>query len=135
MDIRHTATTCPYCGCGCGLTLETSQGRILRTSPTPHSPVNEGRLCIKGWNVHDFVQHADRLRKPLLRTGSQWQNLDWDNALDIAAARLAHIRDTYGPDSIGVLTSARCTNEENYLLQKFTRCALRTNNIDHCARL
>ena len=71
----------------------------------------------------------------LLRTEQGWQSLDWESALDHAAGELARIRDQYGPDSIGVLTSARCTNEENYLLQKLTRCALGTNNIDHCARL
>ena len=120
MDIRHTATTCPYCGCGCGLTLETAEGRIQRSVPTPDSPVNRGKLCVKGWNVHEFIQHPDRLKTPLLRTEQGWQSLDCDQ---------------YGPDSIGVLTSARCTNEENYLLQKLTRCALGTNNIDHCARL
>ncbi len=135
MDIRHTATTCPYCGCGCGLTLETAEGRIQRSVPTPDSPVNRGKLCVKGWNVHEFIQHPDRLKTPLLRTEQGWQSLDWESALDHAAGELARIRDQYGPDSIGVLTSAPCTNEENYLLQKLTRCALGTNNIDHCARL
>ena len=135
MDIRPTATTCPYCGCGCGLTLETAEGRIQRSVPTPDSPVNRGKLCVKGWNVHEFIQHPDRLKTPLLRTEQGWQSLDWESALDHAAGELARIRDQYGPDSIGVLTSARCTNEENYLLQKLTRCALGTNNIDHCARL
>lgn len=85
--------------------------------------------------MHEFIQHPDRLKTPLLRTGQGWQPLDWESALDHAARELARIRDQYGPDSIGVLTSARCTNEENYLLQKLTRCALGTNNIDHCARL
>ena len=66
MDIRHTATTCPYCGCGCGLTLETAEGRIQRSVPTPDSPVNRGKLCVKGWNVHEFIQHPDRLKTPLL---------------------------------------------------------------------
>ncbi len=135
MTIRHTSTVCPYCGCGCGLTLETAEGRILRTVPTADAPVNQGRLCVKGWNVHDFVQHPDRLTQPLLREGRECRPLDWESALDHAARELCRIRDTYGPDSIGILTSARCTNEENYLLQKFARCAVGTHNIDHCARL
>ena len=104
MDIRHTATTCPYCGCGCGLTLETAEGRIQRSVPTPDSPVNRGKLCVKGWNVHEFIQHPDRLKTPLLRTEQGWQSLDWESALDHAAGELARIRDQYGPDSIGVLT-------------------------------
>ena len=89
MDIRHTATTCPYCGCGCGLTLETAEGRIQRSVPTPDSPVNRGKLCVKGWNVHEFIQHPDRLKTPLLRTGQGWQPLDWESALDHAARELA----------------------------------------------
>ena len=93
MDIRHTATTCPYCGCGCGLTLETAEGRIQRSVPTPDSPVNRGKLCVKGWNVHEFIQHPDRLKTPLLRTGQGWQPLDWESALDHAARELARIRD------------------------------------------
>ena len=74
MDIRHTATTCPYCGCGCGLTLETAEGRIQRSVPTPDSPVNRGKLCVKGWNVHEFIQHPDRLKTPLLRTEQGWKS-------------------------------------------------------------
>lgn len=135
MNIQHTATICPYCGCGCGLTLETAEGRIQRSVPTPDSPVNGGKLCVKGWNVYEFVQHQDRLTKPLLRQGDGWRPLDWESALDHAGSELARIRDAYGPDSIAVLTSARCTNEENYLLQKLARCAVGTNNVDHCARL
>lgn len=135
MDIRHTATICPYCGCGCGLTLETEEERIQRAVPTPASPVNRGKLCIKGWNVHEFIQHPDRLTRPLLRTARGWTPLDWESALEHAAGELKRIRDDTGPESLAVLTSARCTNEENYLLQKLTRCAIGSNNIDHCARL
>ena len=91
MDIRHTATTCPYCGCGCGLTLETAEGRIQRSVPTPDSPVNRGKLCVKGWNVHEFIQHPDRLKTPLLRTEQGWQSLDWESALDHAAGELARM--------------------------------------------
>lgn len=139
MDTRYTATTCPYCGCGCGLTLESAGGDevkdILRALPAPNSPVSQGKLCIKGWNAHEFVRHPDRLMSPLQRTDGAWKALSWKEAFELAGKKLAHIRDKYGPDSIGVLSSARCINEENYLLQKLTRCALGTNNIDHCARL
>jgi predicted molibdopterin-dependent oxidoreductase YjgC len=103
--------------------------------PSKTSPTNKGRLCIKGWNVHEFVQHPDRLKTPLIRESGSFREASWDEALGYAAGELRRIRDKYGPDSIGFLTSARCTNEENYILQKFARTAIGTNNVDHCARL
>lgn len=128
-------TTCPYCAVGCGMVLEVLQGRIVRTLPSKTSPTNKGRLCIKGWNVHEFVQHPDRLKTPLIRENGRFRQASWDEALGYAAGELRRIRDAHGPDSIGFLTSARCTNEENYLLQKFARAVIGTNNVDHCARL
>jgi predicted molibdopterin-dependent oxidoreductase YjgC len=92
-------------------------------------------LCVKGWAVHEFVMSPNRLTNPLVREGETFEESSWDGALDLAATRLKEIKGKYGPDSIAVLTSAKCTNEENYLLQKFTRAAIGTNNIDHCARL
>jgi predicted molibdopterin-dependent oxidoreductase YjgC len=97
--------------------------------------VNEGKLCVKGWTVHEFVTSPNRLTQPLVRKGDLLEESSWDGALDLAVKRLKEIKGEYGPDSIGVLTSAKCTNEENYLLQKFCRAAIGTNNIDHCARL
>jgi len=135
MDYRSIVTTCPYCACGCGLLLEVLDGRIVRTLPSKTSPTNHGKLCIKGWNVHEFVQHSDRLETPLLRKGNAQAECGWEEALEHAAGELCRIRDAYGPDSIGCLTSARCTNEENYLFQKLVRTAIGTNNVDHCARL
>lgn len=135
MQCEHVITTCPYCACGCGLCLQVTEGRITATLPSRTSPTNRGKLCVKGWNVHEFVQHPQRLTAPLLRDGSARREVSWDTALSHAAAELRRIRDTYGPDSIGFLTSARCTNEENYLLQKFSRAVIGTNNVDHCARL
>ena len=135
MDFTTTHTTCPYCACGCGLLLEVLDGRIVSTLPSKTNVTNKGKLCIKGWNVHEFVQHPTRLQKPLLRRNGSFQEISWDEALGHAAGELGRIRDTYGPDSIGFLTSARCTNEENYLLQKLARAAIGTNNVDHCARL
>jgi len=135
MEFRTVLTTCPYCGCGCGLLLEVLDGKLIGTLPSKTSPVNEGKLCVKGWNVHEFVISPNRLTKPLLRQGETFDESSWDGALDLAATRLREIKGKYGPDSIAVLTSAKCTNEENYLLQKFTRAAIGTNNIDHCARL
>lgn len=135
MQCEHVITTCPYCACGCGLCLQVIDGRIVTTLPSRTSPTNQGKLCIKGWNVHEFVQHPHRLKAPLLRNGSGAREVSWDSALSHAASELRRIRDTYGPDSIGFLSSARCTNEENYLLQKFARAVIGTNNVDHCARL
>lgn len=135
MEFRTVLTTCPYCGCGCGLLLEVLDGKLIGTLPSKTSPVNEGKLCIKGWNAHEFVMSPMRLTKPMVRKGGGLKESSWDEALEIAVKHLKEIKERYGPESIGVLTSAKCTNEENYLLQKFTRAALGTNNIDHCARL
>lgn len=135
MRYENVVTTCPYCACGCGLCLEVVEDRIVRVIPSKTSPTNKGKLCIKGWNVHEFVQHPTRLKTPLMRNGDGLEEASWEDALGHAARELARIRDAYGPDSIGFLTSARCTNEENYLLQKFARTAIGTNNVDHCARL
>jgi predicted molibdopterin-dependent oxidoreductase YjgC len=110
-------------------------GQIVRTMPSKSSPTNKGNLCIKGWNVHEFVQHPDRLKSPLMRDGESFREASWEEALSHATSELRRIRDVHGPDSIAFLTSARCTNEENYILQKFARTAIGTNNVDHCARL
>jgi formate dehydrogenase alpha subunit len=135
MGFKTVLTTCPYCGCGCGLLLEVLDGKLIGTLPSKTSPVNEGKLCVKGWTVHEFVSSSNRLTQPLVRNGASLEESSWQEALDLAAKRLKEIKERYGSDSIGVLTSAKCTNEENYLLQKFARAALGTNNVDHCARL
>jgi predicted molibdopterin-dependent oxidoreductase YjgC len=99
--------------------------------------VAQGGLCIKGWNAHAFVGHEDRVKTPLIRDpgDSEFRQATWDEALDLVAQKLDAIKAEHGPDAIGVLASAKCTNEENYLLQKFTRAVIGTNNVDHCARL
>lgn len=103
--------------------------------PAKDGPGNEGRLCIKGWTVDEFVQHQDRLRHPLARRGGKLQEVSWDEALDEAASTLLRIRDQYGPESVGFVGSARCTNEETYVYQKWARAVFGHNHIDHCARL
>lgn len=135
MEYRNTLTTCTYCGCGCNLFLESLDGRLTGTLPCKTSPVNEGKLCIKGWNVHEFVQSEKRLKKPLLRKNGELVEVSWEEALDFTASRLKAIKEAHGPDSVGFLASAKVTNEENYLMQKFARAAIGTNNVDHCARL
>ncbi len=135
MDYKTVMSICPYCGCGCGLYLESVNGKLVGTIPSFTHPINQGSLCIKGWAAHEFVESSQRLQMPLWRRGANLEETDWETAVYYAADRLRAIRDRYGPDSIGVLSSAKCTNEENYLLSKFVRTVLSTNNIDHCARL
>jgi predicted molibdopterin-dependent oxidoreductase YjgC len=135
MDYKNVITTCPYCGCGCGFYLEVLDGQIIGTIPCKTNPVNEGKLCIKGWNVHEFIQSPKRLTRPLLRKSGSLTEVSWDEALDYTASKLSEIRENNGSNSIAFLASAKVTNEENYLLQKFARAAVGTNNVDHCARL
>jgi predicted molibdopterin-dependent oxidoreductase YjgC len=115
--------------------LEVMDGKVTGTLPSMNHPVSEGSLCIKGWNAHEPVHSEKRLAKPLIRKGDAFTEVGWDEAISKVASELARIRDQYGPNSLGVLTSAKCTNEENYLMMKLTRAVLGTNNIDHCARL
>jgi predicted molibdopterin-dependent oxidoreductase YjgC len=135
MDYKNVQTICPYCGCGCAINLEVLDGEIVGVLPVNDHPVSQGGLCIKGWNAHTFVQHQDRLKTPLIRENGTFREASWDEALQLVADNLYRAKSESGPDSIGVLSSAKCTNEENYLLQKFTRAVIGTNNVDHCARL
>jgi formate dehydrogenase major subunit/formate dehydrogenase alpha subunit len=147
-QIHKVNTTCAYCGVGCQFDLNIKNGRVIGVSSNPDGPVNGMALCVKGRYGYDYIHHEDRLKKPLVRRyllegdmsrpqsgRGEWVEVDWDTALDIAALKLSSIRDRYGADSIGVLTSAKCLNEENYLMNKFARQVIGTNNIDHCARL
>ncbi len=135
MEYRNVLTTCPYCGAGCGLYLQVLDGKAVGTLPAKADPVSQGKLCIKGWNAHGFVHHEERLTKPLIKANGGFREATWDEALDLIANRLLSIRDSHGPDAISFLSSAKCTNEENYLLQKLARAVIGTNNVDHCARL
>ena len=137
MEYKNVQTTCIYCGCGCGLYLEVLDGKVVGTLPVKEHPISEGKLCIKGWNAHDFVYHPERLTSPLIRDqkGGELREASWEETLNLVANRLSLIAEQDGPDAIGFLASAKCTNEENYLLQKLARGVIGTNNIDHCARL
>ena len=135
MEYKNVLTTCVYCGCGCGLYLQVLDGEIVGVLPDKEHPISRGSLCIKGWNAASFVNHPERLKTPLIRRGDAFEEATWDEALTLVAEKLGAIRDESGPDSVGFLTSAKCTNEENYLLQKFARAVIKTNNVDHCARL
>jgi predicted molibdopterin-dependent oxidoreductase YjgC len=135
MDHKFVRTTCPYCGCGCELLLEVLDGHLVGTLPSKTNPMNQGKLCIKGWNCHEFIHSPNRLTTPLIRKDGQLQECSWDEALNYTASRLKEIKEANGGNSLAFLTSAKCTNEENYLFQKFARVGFGTNNIDHCARL
>lgn len=133
-ETRKVTTTCAYCGVGCQLELN-AVGNTLTGVTAVDGGVNRGALCSKGRFGYEFVNHPERLTVPLIRENGTWRESNWDEALTLVATKLAEIRTAYGPDAIGALSSARCTNEENYLFQKFVRGILGTNNIDHCARL
>jgi len=133
--VREVDTTCPYCGTGCTVTAHVKGNEIVRISSKPWTP-NEGWLCVKGRFGYKFVNSPERLTKPLIRRASgEFEETTWTGALEYTAAWLKQIREKHGADAIGGLSSARCTNEENYLFQKFMRAAVGTNNVDHCARL
>jgi len=134
--LRRTRTTCVYCGVGCQIDLNVNQrNEIVRvTSPVGVIP-NNGNLCVKGRFAMDFVGSDKRLTAPLIKRYGKFQEASWEEALNLVAAKLKDIKALHGPDSIGGLSSAKCTNEENYLFQKFMRAAVGTNNVDHCARL
>ena len=132
---ENVLTTCPYCGTGCALHLQVLDEKLVGVLPAKNHIISQGGLCIKGWNAHAFVNHPDRLKKPLIRKNGELVEATWDEALGLVAEKFAEIKSQSGPDSIAILASAKCTNEENYLLQKLARAVIGTNNIDHCARL
>ncbi len=134
-EIEKTRTICEYCGVGCTLDLYTKDNKIVRVEAPVDQVPNFGYLCVKGRFGHEYIWHEDRLTTPLIRRNGELEPASWDEALDYVAERLGTIKAESGPDAIGVLTSAKCTNEENYLLQKLTRQVIGTNNLDHCARL
>ncbi|WP_024301884.1 formate dehydrogenase subunit alpha [Pseudogulbenkiania sp. MAI-1] len=129
-----TRTTCVYCAVGCQMEVGRRDGRVVAVRPAA-SPVNRGHLCVKGRYAFEFNHAPDRITHPMLRDAGGWRTVSWDEALDFTAGRLKAIVARHGPDAIGVLGSARATNEENYLAQKFARVVLGTNNVDCCARV
>jgi predicted molibdopterin-dependent oxidoreductase YjgC len=132
---KTVVTTCPYCGVGCSMELHIRDGRIAGVRAGVPGSVNGYSLCVKGRFGLDFVHHPDRLTRPLLRREGELVEVTWDEALDEVSRRLSIIVEESGPDAVAFLSSAKATNEENYLLQKFARAGIGTNNIDHCARL
>jgi predicted molibdopterin-dependent oxidoreductase YjgC len=136
-EFKRVATTCSYCGVGCQFYLEVKDNRIVQVESKWDAPANHGWTCVKGRFGWDYVHHPDRLTKPLIRRekGGSLEEVEWGEALDLVASRLKAIKDESGPGAFGALASAKCTNEENYVIQKLVRAVLGTNNVDHCARL
>ncbi len=134
-EFNKVRTTCPYCGVGCQMELWVKDNKIVRVYGCEDAPDNKGALCVKGRFGLDFVNHPDRLTKPLIKRDGKFEEAGWDEALDLVAGKFKELRDKYGGDALAGLSSAKCTNEENYLFQKFIRTCFGTNSVDHCARL
>jgi len=134
-ETEKVRTTCPYCGVGCQMNLHVKDNQIHRVTGVDNVLPNEGSLCVKGRYGFDFVSSPERLTQPLIKEDDRFREASWDEALGACAAGLKETVSRHGPDSTAVLSSAKMTNEENYLVQKLARAGLGTNNIDHCARL
>ncbi len=133
---RTFTTTCAYCGVGCSLDVHVRNDEVVAIDPTLDGPSNLGHTCVKGRFAHQYARASDRLTGPKMRrSDGTWREATWDEAMTFVVKRLAAIRDTHGPDAIAFISSSRCTNEENYVLQKMARAAIGTNNIDNCSRV
>ena len=132
---RWTRTTCPYCGTGCEMDVGTHDDRIVAVKPVVDAPVSKGHLCVKGRYAFEFVHAMDRVTEPMIRTRRGWTVVSWERAVAFTAHRLRRIIRRHGPDAVGILGSARATNEENYLAQKLARAVVGTHNVDCCARV
>lgn len=132
---KKVITTCPYCGVGCQIELLVKDNTIVRVNGVEGVMPNDGRLCVKGRFGYDYVAHKERLTKPLIKENGSFREAEWDEALDYIAERLGNIKKEYGPSALAGYASAKCTNEDNYLFQKFIRIVFGNNNIDYCTRL
>ncbi|HAN17594.1 MAG: formate dehydrogenase subunit alpha [Bacteroidetes bacterium GWC2_33_15] len=132
---KKVRTTCPYCGVGCQLELYIQDGKIVRSNGVEGILPNNGRLCVKGRFGYDFVSSPKRLTKPLIKKNGEFVEAEWDEALHLIASKFLEIKQKYGNDALAGYASAKCTNEDNYIFQKFTRQVFGTNNIDYCTRL
>ncbi len=135
MEYKYIPSVCSYCGVGCGVLFEVLDGELIGTWPQKTNQVNQGKLCIKGWNLHEFITSPMRLKSPLIKVEGRFRRTGWPEAVSLAAEGLKKVVREHGPDSVGLLVSAKMTNEENYVAQKFARAVIGTNNVDHCARL
>ncbi|MBN1765382.1 MAG: formate dehydrogenase subunit alpha [Sedimentisphaerales bacterium] len=137
-ETEKVRVTCPYCGVGCQIWMHVKDNKFIKATAYEEdwdNQPNKGMLCVKGRFGLDFVQHPDRLTDPMIRKNGQLVKVSWDEALDYTARRMSEIKDKHGSNALGVLASAKITNEENFQAMKFARAVLGTNNVDHCARL
>jgi predicted molibdopterin-dependent oxidoreductase YjgC len=132
---KKVPTTCTYCGCGCQMDLNVVDNKLASVTGRRDAGGNLGSLCVKGRFGYEFVSSDQRLTKPLIKRNGKLEEAGWDEALRLVAKKFGAIKTESGPDAIGGFSSARCTNEENFLFQKFMRAVIGTNNVDHCARL
>ncbi|MCB0463512.1 MAG: formate dehydrogenase subunit alpha [Flavobacteriaceae bacterium] len=130
-----TRTICTYCGVGCNLEVSTSNGEILSIQAPYDAEVNQGHTCLKGRYAFKFYDHPERLNSPMIKRNGEFEKVTWDEVYDYIAEKLTGFKEEFGPDSMAGISSSRCTNEENYLMQKFFRAVINTNNIDGCARV
>lgn len=133
-ETKTVKTTCGYCGVGCQINFEVKDNVIVESHPILVKP-NVGLLCVKGKFGFSYVNHPDRLTHPLIKENGVFRKATWDEALSLIAKKLEETKNRYGGEAIGAFSSGKCTNEENYLFQKFFRGVMKTNNIDHCSRL
>jgi len=134
-EMKKVKTTCSYCGTGCNFFLNVKDNKVVKVTSDYDAPVNKGNLCIKGRYGYDFIHSAERIKTPLIKRGGSFHEATWDEALELIANRFKELIDKYGPEKSGGFSSSRCTNEENYLLSKWVRCAIGSNNVDNCARV
>jgi len=134
-ETTKVKTTCSYCGVGCQMYLHVRDNKVVKVEGAEGFAPNYGSLCVKGRFGFNFVNSPERLTAPLIKENGEFRKASWDEALNLVAKKLGDIKEKHGPDTIGVLTSARITNEENYVVQKLARAVIKTNNVDHCARL
>ena len=132
---KKVRTVCTYCGVGCNLDVAVNAGTIKSIQAPFDAEANGGHTCLKGRYAFSFYNHPDRLRTPLIKKNGEFVEATWEEAYDFIASKLTEIKTNYGPDYIAGISSARCTNEENYIMQKFIRAVIGTNNIDSCARV
>ncbi len=133
-EMKKVKTTCSYCGTGCSLDLNVKDGKVVGVTSTD-GDVNGRALCVKGRFGYGFIHHPDRLKTPLIKKEGKFVEASWAEAIKLIAEKMSSAKEQFGPDSLSILSSARCTNEENYLMNKLARAVFGTNNIDHCARL
>jgi len=134
-EMTKVKTTCPYCGTGCNFFLNVRDGKVVKVTSDYNAPVNQGNLCIKGRYGYDFIHSSERITSPIIKKDGKYVEATWDEALDLIAGRFGEILAQHGHSSLGAFSSARCTNEENYLLSKLVRTVFKSNNVDCCARV